>query len=147
LERALEGSKNNDTLEKNRLMVESINEKKHLLLNLDEEREKVRTLEIQLKEQTDQVKLSKANIEKDKAIYTQKIQFQEIELAELRSKFADLQNRYHETVNNFESSSKERLDEAQRALVFDLKTAHEQQMKELLMDQEMQQRQLKTELD
>jgi uncharacterized pyridoxamine 5'-phosphate oxidase family protein len=76
-------------------MIESINEKKHLLLNLDEEREKVRTIEIQLKEQTDQVKLCRANIEKDKAIYTQKIQFQEIELEELRSKFADLQNRWH----------------------------------------------------
>jgi hypothetical protein len=48
----------------------------------------MRTVEIQLKEQTDQVKLYRANIEKDKAIYTQKIQFQEIELDDLRTKFA-----------------------------------------------------------
>jgi len=49
LEKALDGFKNNGAVEKNRLMVESINEKKQLLLSIDEEREKVRTLEIQLK--------------------------------------------------------------------------------------------------
>jgi hypothetical protein len=32
-------------------------------------------------------------------------------------------------VSNFENSSRERLDEAQKALIFDLKTAHEQQLK------------------
>lgn len=36
MERALDGFKNNGALEKNRLMVESINEKKQLLLNIDE---------------------------------------------------------------------------------------------------------------
>ena len=35
LERALDGFKNNGAMEKNRLMVESINEKKQLLLGLD----------------------------------------------------------------------------------------------------------------
>ena len=88
-------------------MVErSINEKKELLLGIDEEREKVRTLEIQLKEQTDQVKLYRATIEKDKAIYTQKIEFQTLELSDLKGRLSELQNKYHEAANNFENSSR-----------------------------------------
>jgi|JI9StandDraft_2_1071091.scaffolds.fasta_scaffold153497_1 hypothetical protein len=39
------------------------------------------------------------------------------------------------------------MDEAQRALIFDLKAAHEQQMKELVIDQEAHQRQLRSELE
>ena len=131
LQAALESYRNNDTVERNRLLMDNMNEKREIQSTLEEEKERARMLEIQLREANDHLKHHKASFERDQAIHGQKIQFQDIELKELRAKYNDLQTTHQNALLSCESASREKMVELQNSLMFDLKSSHERQLKEV----------------